>query len=307
MAFVKDLYRDEFRDGFLVQSDRKKVWERWLEILQEIDRICRKYEICYWASEGTLLGAARHKGFIPWVRNMNLCMTRPDFNYFCMVAEEELDKDKFEVAREVFLSLQVYHKQTTLLRAEDPAEIKYPQGLLIEIFPLDFAPDGTPQVNFVLGSVGELLGAVCNFPALAETVKNGGKIINDWADIEKIHALGTLDEQFKFLDITLEGLIDCSSSVNFIKKTFIDRVSDHYQKDWFRETIYLPFEDIEVPVPVDYEKILTARYGDWHELIRDKENDIGLFVSADIPYKKFIEQINFEMLFEKKADDKEAD
>ena len=82
MAFIEDLEHDEIRDGFLVSSDRKKVWQRWLELWQEVDRICRKHGLKYWAAYGTLLGAARHKGFIPWDEDLDLCMMRPDYNRF---------------------------------------------------------------------------------------------------------------------------------------------------------------------------------------------------------------------------------
>ena len=47
MAFIKDLYRDEIRSGYLVTSDIKKVWNRQLELWQELDRICRKHGITY--------------------------------------------------------------------------------------------------------------------------------------------------------------------------------------------------------------------------------------------------------------------
>ncbi|MBR1645748.1 MAG: LicD family protein [Selenomonadaceae bacterium] len=65
MSFIRDLYRDEIRDGWLVTADTKKIWNRQLEIWSELDRICRKHDITYWAGWGTLLGAARHNGFIP--------------------------------------------------------------------------------------------------------------------------------------------------------------------------------------------------------------------------------------------------
>ena len=63
---IRDVYKDEIRDNFLVTASRKKVWQGELELLQELDRICRKHGITYFADYGTLLGAVRHGGFIPW-------------------------------------------------------------------------------------------------------------------------------------------------------------------------------------------------------------------------------------------------
>ena len=85
MAFFEDLHNDEIRDGFLVMADRKKCWNMQLEIWQEIDRICRKHNIKYYAIYGTLLGAVRHKGFIPWDDDMDLCILRPESNIFGML------------------------------------------------------------------------------------------------------------------------------------------------------------------------------------------------------------------------------
>lgn len=57
--------KDEIRNGFLVTTDRKKIWSVELDLLMEFDRVCNKYGLMYFANGGTLLGAARHKGFIP--------------------------------------------------------------------------------------------------------------------------------------------------------------------------------------------------------------------------------------------------
>ena len=59
-------YKEEIRSGFLVTEKRKKVWAVELQMLEKLDEVCKKYNLTYYAYYGTLLGAVRHQGFIPW-------------------------------------------------------------------------------------------------------------------------------------------------------------------------------------------------------------------------------------------------
>ena len=83
------------RSGFLVKSDRKKLWNAELEIYNEFRRICEKYNLRFFAGHGTLLGAVRHGGFIPWDDDMDFAMFRPDYEKFKEVARKEIQYPYF--------------------------------------------------------------------------------------------------------------------------------------------------------------------------------------------------------------------
>lgn len=294
MAFIDDLQNDEVRDGFLVMADRKKVWNRQLEIWQEIDRVCRKHNIKYQAIYGTLLGAVRHKGFIPWDDDLDLCMLRPEYNRFYEIVDDELKGGVFEVRKKTFSSIAVAHSQTTALIRSDFTNKEGSKGLIVDVFSMDIAPDGTKDAYFATNAINELMGTVYNFPALVEHANKGRRTLNDWSVIEGLNAVQDRAKQFEFLNTFAEGLFDWSKAVNWLDYTCKDMQTKPYQKDWFNETIYLPFESVEVPAPAAYEEILTTFYGDWRKFVWDRRQKLGLIHSADIPYKEFLERVDLD-------------
>ena len=90
MNFPEGYFENEVREGFFVPSMIKRSWAAELDVLAQIDRICRKYNIQYFAEWGTLLGAVRHNGFIPWDDDLDIGMKREDYEKFLEVAEREL-------------------------------------------------------------------------------------------------------------------------------------------------------------------------------------------------------------------------
>ena len=302
MAFFEDLNTDEIRDGFLVMADRKKVWNRQLEIWQEIDRICRKHNIKYYAIYGTLLGAVRHKGFIPWDDDMDLCMLRPEYNRFYEIIDDELKGSVCEIRTKNSSSITVSHSQTTALVRSDFTNRQGPKGLLVDVFSLDIAPDDTKDGFFATNAINELIGTIYNYPALVEHANKGRRTLNDWSVIEGLHAVQDRAKQFEFVNTFAEGLFDWSKTVNWLEYTCKDMKTKPYQKAWFNETIYLPFESVKLPVPAAYDEILTTFYGDWRKLVWDRRNKLGLIHSADIPYKEFFEHIDLDFMFPKPKD-----
>ncbi len=116
-----------------------------LEILIELDRVCRKNNIKYCLACGTLLGAIRHEGFIPWDDDIDVWMLRCEYERFCKICEKDLDKKYFFQNWDTdpyFNSAygKIRKKGTRYIRAGQE-RMKYKDGIYIDILPLDNLPD----------------------------------------------------------------------------------------------------------------------------------------------------------------------
>lgn len=112
-----------------------------VEILKEIDRICKKNDINYFLDSGTALGAVRHKGFIPWDDDIDIGMTRENYNKFLEIAEKEL-QDKFilqsiEKTENYPAPYAKVRNKNTLYMSHAWKRLKLNQGIWVDIFPYD--------------------------------------------------------------------------------------------------------------------------------------------------------------------------
>ena len=82
MEFSADYYMAEERAGFYITALMKRAWACQMDILEQIDRICRRHSICYFADWGTMLGAVREQGYIPWDDDLDIGMLRKDYERF---------------------------------------------------------------------------------------------------------------------------------------------------------------------------------------------------------------------------------
>ena len=88
-----EFYKEEIRCGYTVDEKTKRVWAVQLEMLDEVERICKANGLKYFADSGTLIGAIRHEGYIPWDDDIDLVMLREDYDKFVQIAPAWLKED----------------------------------------------------------------------------------------------------------------------------------------------------------------------------------------------------------------------
>lgn len=118
--------------------------QKLLEIAEEVKRVCEKHSIRYFLDYGSLLGAIRHKGFIPWDDDIDFCMPRPDYEKFTEVCKTELsERFALRTIKEhnyIYYFNKVDDKTTTLIE-DFNRHSDYKGGLYVDIFPLDGLPE----------------------------------------------------------------------------------------------------------------------------------------------------------------------
>ncbi len=90
-VITEDYLKEEVICDFLVDVNRKKMWAIMLDMLSEFISICKKHGLTYYMFYGSLLGAVRHKGFIPWDDDVDVAMPRKDYEKFLTLGHEFLE------------------------------------------------------------------------------------------------------------------------------------------------------------------------------------------------------------------------
>lgn len=272
MHFDESFFEEEVREGFRIRPMVKKAWAAQLEVLEEVDRICKKYNIMYFAEWGTLLGAVRHHGFIPWDDDFDIGMRRKDYWRFLEVAKEEI-KPPFEVHnvrttptfKEVMTRVTNGHSITT-----EPSFMERFHGCPyvcgIDIFPNDNIPDNEEEQRIY----GELFGAADYLGYYWDT--------EELTKYQQMEMLDTLQKAAGKKVKKEKGMTMGQSILNFCEQIAsmyydvdtkyvgqVDLFSKNGYKlpvELFSDTIDMPFENTTIPVAIGYDRILKKKYGD---------------------------------------------
>ena len=128
-------------------EERSALQKRLLHILREFDRICKKHNISYMLFAGSTIGAARHKGFIPWDDDVDVAMLRSEYERFLEIAPSELDDNIYYLQKEFSAHWPMFFSKlrmnnTACIERYIPKDPKVHQGIYIDIFPVDNLCEG---------------------------------------------------------------------------------------------------------------------------------------------------------------------
>lgn len=272
LAINEDFFKEEIRCGFTVSEMMKRVWAVEMEVLQEIHRICTDYGLTYYAHWGTLLGAIRHKGFIPWDDDIDIAMKRKDYQTLMRILSDELPEGYYNSSSYA----DPTHSQPTtsvmntrqIILDEQRRKRFYgcPYICGIDIVPLDFVPRDREQAQLQRNLYTVVYSAAKNYKTYTENGEIEGYLeqIESLCQTQITRGVNEENQLWLLLD-RIAGLFheeECDQLTYF--PTNICYQPEYYlNKEWFCNTIMVPFEQMEVPVPCGYDAILKRTYGDY--------------------------------------------
>lgn len=280
---------EEVRCDYLVSQKMKKVWNIELQMVEIFDKICKENDIKYSLSGGSLLGAIRHKGYIPWDDDIDIIMKRNDYNKFIEIAQKELKEPYF---LQYYKTEKNYPRGHAQLRNSNTTAIiigdqynKFNKGIFIDIFPLDNIPDDEKERREFLEKISkykEKLKFYYNIESkskikyyikkIIRTVKY--KIINYNKQIEKYEK-----EIQKYNNIETK---QCGA-VGFRPKEF------KYENSWLDDIIETQFETLKLNITKNYDELLTRQYGDYMKIPENKNGTLHgeVLFDTENSYKRY--------------------
>ena len=246
----------------------RKVQLTLLEIAKEIKRVCEENDIRYFLYRGTFLGAVRHQGFIPWDDDMDFAMLREDYDKFCRIAPEKLGEkfvfQNWNTDENYALPFGKVRKRDTLYVESKCAQLEE-NGLYIDIYPLDFAPEKEEERSALAKKLLHLF-----------RVKLMKSHYTPWKEEEKTiwfkrigylayQAAALFTSQEKLIKTYEDALYAVKDSDILYEQSALPIVY-YYDRAFYGETAMYPFEDTCFPGPKDYDMVLSSLYGDYMQL-----------------------------------------
>ncbi|MCR5765858.1 MAG: LicD family protein [Treponema sp.] len=258
-----------------------------LNILKQTISIIEAHNLSYFAIGGTLLGAIRHKGFIPWDDDIDICMSRPDYEKFLEYAQKELPEGlelgyfKTNPNHQKYCA-RIIDKNTTVKRND--AINDYYVNIWIDILPLDGMPDN--KFMNKLHRFHLLRRRLFLQYSIFDSVKMNKKrklfetiLVKIGFIFTKIIHLDSHKQMFKLDKVLTKYPYEFSENViNFMGA---DAFKEIFKRSAFEEKASYNFEDIEIIGPKDYDYILKTIYGDYMTLPKEEDRVSHSFVLED--------------------------
>ena len=230
-----------------------------IEIMKEIDRLCKENQITYYLYGGTLLGAVRHKGFIPWDDDVDLVMPRADYEKFAKVCSEQLDSrftyqtcftdSEFPM---LFAKLRM---NNTRVSENKWSNKEMHQGCFVDILPLDHFPSNPLRAKFTL-RVARILHQACCFNSCHSSHLIAHIAFRMIKRRGSKYAYNLRDRFLKYTNRHGSSKYYCSFGSHYLPM-----IRRRLDADWFGKPKYMEFENMMLPVPEKWECYLIHLFG----------------------------------------------
>ena len=300
--FDESFFDEEVRNDYRISSKTKKLWAVELDLLNQVDLVCKANQINYYACAGTLLGAVRHGGMIPWDDDIDIMMTRENYNRLCSVSHMFSYPYFFQTEYTDPGSLRGHaqlrnSKTTGIISYELEGQFAFNQGIFIDIFPLDYLPDNSKDRELFLKKADRLRWIARMYRDIpAHPDASDSKIKNTLRHMlspllrsmnDVFHAS---QKAYKNYEKHITSFLkEPTSTLGIVALHLNDERFIWDSSDFCGQIQMFPFEDMCVPVPPGYLNILKKTYGNWREMVRNPSGHGGIIYRIDVSYQQYLE------------------
>ena len=275
MKLEREFFYDEVRDGFYIPGIMKRAWNAELMILSEVDRICKKYDIPYYADGGTLLGAVRDGQFIPWDDDLDIIMIRKDFHRFMEVSKKELPEELILYSTEVNPDCKALAASVEKVNIGFQDELLrkyhgYPYSAVIDIFFLDERakmPEEEERWKKSLEVIAKAI-AIANLNKKNKLLENQIKKVEELFNVNLDRKKGLQPQLYFLMDKVFQEFNGQGGEELAIMSFYAWKGKLNYPRYAFDKPKFIPFYGMQLPIPKDYDTVLRTEYGDYHKKVK---------------------------------------
>lgn len=265
----------EIRCGYEVSGKMKKVWAIILDLIQQVDAVCRKYDLHYYAIGGTAIGAVRHQGFIPWDDDLDIAMPRADYNKLIEVAGKEFEYPYFLQTPETDpyfynrLFIRLRNSNTTGISPCDGC-LKCNNGIYLDIMPLDGYTDNRECNRFIDTEFikSKVAWNKYHFEYIDsdKTVRRLMKAFS-WCFLKDNSVPAFYREHERKALLLSEKNADSEWLTTHYAMLHKEKLKGFiWKRSGFENVIWMPFEYVRIPMAEGYDDMLRRQFGEYMNL-----------------------------------------
>ena len=295
MQYDVDFIKPEWKSDYYVSEKTKKVWWIQIQILQDFGKWCDERNLRWFVYGGALIGAVRHKGFIPWDDDIDVCMPREDYNKMLdLWRTEGLEEPYF--LQNTLTDVDCYQFWTSIRRSDTTGNRislmskRCNNGIAIDVMPFDGC-ESNIYVYQMRRMPLKILSTICNTYVNEFNMSLPAKILR------KFLRLTHIDYKSIYKWIEGQNSKHTWNRHDYVTLTLVSNpdMKSIEERVWFKEDfsypVYLDFEFIKIPVPCGYKRILSMQYHDYMKLppVEKRKGKHDFEYEPDVPYTIYCE------------------